>query len=193
MQGYDLPTNRFFVTLADGNLDVQMRLGVDGGHLFFPSMHQQYFATPYEESELLTGSAKVVYDRTRPRLVATQRIPADTVLGCPSLRITKTHSQIRDIEAEFAAWAGANMPTFMGRTPGSFTVKLERNYNTVLSFVGALAEHDVWNHGMPRTLNHYDPTCDERLAELWPRTNAVNILWFAFWCRKLPHLAVRRV
>ena len=194
VQCYDPRRNLFCVTFPDcpdGDID---GLWVDGGHLFFPSMHQQYFPTPYEQSDLLTDFARVVYGgNARPRLVATQRIPIGTVLGCPSLRITKTHAQLADIEAEFSAWASANMPTLMGRPPGPFVVKLERHFNAVLPFVGALAEHNVWKHDMPRTLNHYDPAADKLLAELWSRTNAVNILWFAFWCSKLPHLAPTHV
>ena len=188
VQNYDPLLNRFRVKLSDDRV-----LTLDTGNLFVLSMHMQYFATPYADRELLTACTRVVTNGTRKCLVATQRIPAGSVLGCPSFRISLTAAQIRGIEAEFEAWVTANIPTLMGTPAAPFIFKLDTQYDPVLPFVGALAEPGVWHHPMLITLNVYDPTEPPRLLELWTRTNAVHLVWFAFWRSKLAHLAPKHV
>jgi hypothetical protein len=194
VQNYDPRLNRFRVKLLDA--PASSSLVLDGGNLFFPSMHLQYFSTPFTELPLLTEATRVRYAGFRPTLVATERIRAGTVHGIPSVRFALTDREIDDLEREFTAAMTAHMAAALGRTskdPRPPTVQLERQYNAVMPFVGVLARDEVWFSPMLRTLNDYDPTSRECLRELWPRTNGVNLLWFAFWCAKLPHLTPRRV
>jgi hypothetical protein len=157
---YDPLTNSFRVKLDDGR-----GLTLDGDNVFMHSLHNQYFSTPFEELPLLTGCTKVVYSGFRPTLVATERIPTGKVFTCPSVRFTQTQEQIDSIEAAFTAFMSVNMAMLAG-SAAPFPVQLERQYNAVLTFVGVLAQEEVWHGPMLRTLNIYDPTSREFLRDL---------------------------
>jgi hypothetical protein len=59
----------------------------------------------------------------------------------------------------------------------------------VLPFVAKVAEPAVWRHPIMWTLKRHDPTSADSLLQLWRRNNGVDLIWFAFWCSELPHLA----
>ena len=184
---YDPLTNSFRVNLDDGR-----RLTLDSGNVFMHSLHRQYFSTPFEELPLLTEAAHVRYTSFRPQLVATERIRAGKVFGVPSARFTLTQEQVDAIEAAFTAFMSTNMSMLAGDTT-PYPVQLERRYNAVMPFVGVLAQKEVWGGSMVGSLSQYDPISRECLRDLWHRTNGLNVLWLAFWCRELRHLAPFRV
>ena len=184
VQCYDPRRNRFCVVFTDVNID--MGLWLDGGSLFFTQRVRDYFARPFDSLDLITACTTVVHTAGRKRVVATERIPAGTVLGCPSFRLTLTWPQIHAVEAEFTAFASDSMPTLMARSPGPFTVVFEPNYNPVLPFIGKLAE--AWSRPTIQTLTGYDPTSDECLLRNWRRCSGIDLVWYEFWRTKLAHL-----
>jgi hypothetical protein len=179
---YNFDTKLFTIVL-DGGATVDIR----ANNLFFVSKAGQYFAKPIDTLPFITEVTRIERRPNGWSVVATEAIPAGTLRGAPSFRVSLTRPEIEVIEHEFERFLRDNLFRLMGRDSAHDTIAFEPHYNPAIVFVGAVAE--VMHTSNITSIIEYDPVSRACLEREWRRCNGPDLLWFEFWRRKLAHLA----